>query len=261
MIIIIKCAETGLYLRQNNITLTMNKRKEKQRRRIIRISIVSLHVIIVLLLIHHFIFRPMFLDWGAPEQINRRAFSGDSLTNGVHHTRAVLIDATPEELWPWLNQIGQDRGGFYSYQWLENLFAADMSNVYTIKPEFQWPRQLGDTIWLANKDHYNGQGYQIIAEISDFKSIVMVGGADYARILRGEKASGSWAFYLYPEKGTGKTWLVARSSEGDMPIMKRLIRYFTYEVPHFIMEKKMLKSMKKLVESKPAHPTEVSTMR
>src|SRR5688572_30667939 len=88
----------------------MKKHKEKKSRRMMKISLISLHAIIVLLLIHHFIFRPMFLDWGAPEPISRHAFSGDSLTNGIHHTRAVLIDATPEELWPWLNQIGQDRG-------------------------------------------------------------------------------------------------------------------------------------------------------
>jgi hypothetical protein len=260
MMIIIKRKELDLYLRHTYITLTMNKRKEKKRRRIIRISIISLYAIVVLLFIHHLVFRPMFLDWGTPEPINRLAFSGDSFTNGTHHTRAILIDATQEELWPWLNQIGQDRGGFYSYQWLENLFAADMTNVNTIKPEFQWPRQLGDTIWLANKDHYNGQGYQIIAEITDYKSMVMVSGADYARIRNGEKASGSWAFYLYPEGDTDKTWLVARSSEGDISILQQFIRYFTFEVPHFIMEKKMLKSMKKLVERKPARATEIGMM-
>lgn len=238
----------------------MKKRAEKKRKRNFRIAIIAFHAAVVLLIVHHFIFRPMFLDWGAPESIQRQIFPGDSLTDGTHHTRAVLIDATPEELWPWLHQIGQDRGGFYSYQWLENLFAAEMSNVYEIKPEFQWPRQPGDTIWLATKDHYNGQGYQILAEVSAFKSMVMVGGDDYSKIRNGRKASGSWAFYLFPES-PDKTWLVARSSDGDLSAPERLIRYFTFEVPHYIMEKKMLKSIKKLAESRPLKMNEPRTMK
>jgi hypothetical protein len=209
--------------------------------------LMTLYAVAILLFCHHFIFRPIFLDWGSPESIRELAFSGDVFTEGTSHTRAVLIEATPEELWPWLIQVGQDRGGFYSYEWLEDLFMADMENVYEIKPEFQWPRQTGDTIWLANKEHYNGKGYQIVAESDPFKSLVMVGGEDYANIVKGGKASGSWAFYLYPQ-GPDKTWLIARSSEGDISFANRLSRYFTYEVPHFIMERKMLKSMKYLAE-------------
>lgn len=212
--------------------------------------LIFLYAVAVLLFCHHFIFRPIFLDWGAPESIRELSLSGDVFTDvpgKSYHTRAVLIEATPEELWPWLIQIGQDRGGFYSHEWLENLFRADMKNVSEIKPEFQWPRMQGDTIWLANKSRYNGQGYQIVAESIPFRSLVMVGAEDYARIQSGQKASGSWAFYLYPE-GADKTWLIARSSSGDIPFANQVLRYFTYEVPHFIMEKKMLKSMKFLAE-------------
>lgn len=209
--------------------------------------LILLYAVAVLLFCHHFIFRPIFLDWGAPEAIQKLSLSGDVFTDRTRHTRAVLIEATPDEVWPWLIQIGQDRGGFYSYEWLENIFRADMENVYKIRPQFQRPRQCGDTIWMANKQHYNGQGYQIVAETTPFKSLVMVGGDDYLKILKGQKASGSWAFYLHAEDRE-KTWLIARSSEGDIPFSNRLLRYFTYEVPHFIMERKMLKSIKYLVE-------------
>jgi hypothetical protein len=40
--------------------------------------------------------------------------------------RAVTIDAPVEDVWPWLAQIGQDRAGFYSYEWLENLAGCRM---------------------------------------------------------------------------------------------------------------------------------------
>ena len=57
----------------------------------------------------------------------------------------------------------------------------------------------GDTIWLANKRNYNGKGFQIVAEIIPNNSFVMVGGDDFNRIKRGDKAIGSWSIYLYPE--------------------------------------------------------------
>jgi len=206
-----------------------------------------LAVVAVITLLHHFVLRPWFLDWGAPKTIQSLALPGDKFTVDKGHTRAVLIKATPEEIWPWVVQLGQDRGGMYSYDWLENLIRADIHNIYELKEELQVPRQKGDTIWLANPDRYNGKGYQILATVIPNEAFVMVGGEDYGRILRGDKASGSWSIYLYPEN-KHFTWLIARSSGGDVPAGNRILRYFTYEVPHFIMEKKMLRTMKRLAE-------------
>lgn len=206
-----------------------------------------LGIVAVLAMVHHFILRPWFLNWGAPENIQSLVLPGDKLTTHKGDTRAVLIKATPEEIWPWIVQLGQDRGGMYSYTWLENLARADMRNVYELKEDLQDPRREGDTIWLANPDHYNGQGFQILAMVIPNEAFVMVGGEDYQRILQGEKALGSWSIYLYPEN-LHFTWLIARSSGSDFPAGNRVLRYFTYEVPHFIMEKKMLKTMKRLAE-------------
>jgi hypothetical protein len=47
-------------------------------------------------------------------------------------TRAITIRATLEQVWPWLVQIGQGRGGFYSYEWLESLFRMDIHNLQEI---------------------------------------------------------------------------------------------------------------------------------
>ncbi|GAA0246458.1 hypothetical protein ACFFQF_05480 [Haladaptatus pallidirubidus] len=44
-------------------------------------------------------------------------------------TRAITIDAPVEDLWPWVVQLGQGRGGFYSYDWLENLVGAGIHNA------------------------------------------------------------------------------------------------------------------------------------
>jgi hypothetical protein len=207
-----------------------------------------IYTLCVLWVFYHFFARPAILDWGANKELQDLKLSGDIFTNGERHTRAVLINARPEQIWPWLMQLGQERGGFYSHEWLENLFFADMKNVYAIKKEFQQPRHVGDTVWLANKEHYNGGGYQIIAEITPLSSYVMVSGPDFVRINEGQQASGSWAFYLYPQSDS-TTWFIARSSGAAESLGERVLRYFTFEVPHFIMEAKMLKTVKHLVET------------
>ena len=219
-------------------------RKFLSKRRLQILSVIS-----ILLICYHFMVRPIILDWGANQTLQELPLSGDTFTSGDRHTRAVLINAPPEKIWPWIVQIGQERGGFYSHQWLENLFFADMKNVYRIESKLQQPRSVGDTVWLANRERYHGGGYQVIAEITPARSYVMLGGSDFDRLQKGLKASGSWALYLYPQSDS-TTWFIARSSGGDISFGEKVLRYFTFEVPHFIMEIRMLNTIKRLTETK-----------
>ena len=66
-------------------------------------------------------------------------------------TRALTIDAPIAAVWPWLAQIGEDRGGFYSYSVLERAVGAHIQNANTVHPEWQ-DVHVGDTVWLAR--HY-----------------------------------------------------------------------------------------------------------
>jgi hypothetical protein len=63
-------------------------------------------------------------------------------------TRAITIEATPEQVWPWLVQWGQGRGGWYSYDWLENLFGFDIHTADRILPEHQ-NLAIGDPICMS----------------------------------------------------------------------------------------------------------------
>jgi hypothetical protein len=93
--------------------------------------------------------RPWLTHWGASRDERRRPLPGDELVRdpGIETTRAVTIDAPVEHVWPWLAQIGQDRGGFYSYEWLENLAGCELRNADRIRPEWQH-RQVGETVLL-----------------------------------------------------------------------------------------------------------------
>lgn len=93
--------------------------------------------------------RPWHMRWGATDSEVEAALPGDEF---VPHptwkaTHAISIDAPPEEVWPWIVQIGQDKGGFYSYTWLENAAGCHMRNADRIVPAFQQVA-VGDKVWL-----------------------------------------------------------------------------------------------------------------
>ena len=87
--------------------------------------------------------------WGLSAAEAERMFPGDDRVAQpkVGWTHAVTIDASADDVWPWVAQIGQAKGGFYSYQWLENLAGCNIHNADEINPEWRG-LELGDTIRL-----------------------------------------------------------------------------------------------------------------
>ena len=86
------------------------------------------------------ILRPWYSRWGATDAEVRALLPGDDLVPRprAQSTWAVTIDAPPDAVWPWLAQMGQDRAGFYTYEWFENvLLRLDIHNADRIVPEWQ----------------------------------------------------------------------------------------------------------------------------
>ena len=79
------------------------------------------------------------LHWGATTEESREPLPGDELIHdaGLVATRAITIEAVPEAVWPWVVQIGADRGGFYSYDRLENLAGCNLRSADSVVPEWQ----------------------------------------------------------------------------------------------------------------------------
>ncbi len=77
--------------------------------------------------------------WGFDRVSAARPLPGDEIvpTPQWGWTHGVEIDAPPDAVWPWVAQIGADRGGFYSYQWLENLAGCRVRNAERVHPEWQ----------------------------------------------------------------------------------------------------------------------------
>lgn len=94
--------------------------------------------------------RRYYRNWGATKEECKMALPGDELVKApaVQTTEAVSIDASVDEVWPWLVQMGQDRGGLYSFEALENLIRLRFRNAHRIHPE--WQRlDVGDAVRLA----------------------------------------------------------------------------------------------------------------
>jgi hypothetical protein len=73
------------------------------------------------LVAYRLLLQPWQHRWGATDQEVHRAMPGDDLIlDAASTTRAITIAAPPEQVWPWLVQLGYGRGGWYSYDWIDN---------------------------------------------------------------------------------------------------------------------------------------------
>ena len=181
--------------------------------------------------------RPWHSRWGSTDAELVAALPGDDVVPNAHSTiqHAVTIDASPEEVWPWLVQLGQDRGGFYSYDWLERLVGDDIHNADRIHPEWQTLRA-GDLVRATQPDYLGG-----------------VFGRDIGwRVVRVEPGrvlvlDGWGAFVLQPTDG-GTRFTVRTRGGGEPNVLLAPFGLLVFEPAHFIMERRMLLGIKERAE-------------
>lgn len=179
--------------------------------------------------------RPWQLKWGAIVEEVQAAMPGDDLVKNPTYisTRAITIDACPEEIWPWLVQLGQGRGGMYSYTWIENMGGLKMENAAQILPEYQHLAP-GDVIPLAP----NGAGPRV-QSIEPNRALVLEFDGGW-----------TWAFLLVPLDAR-HTRLVVRNrwSTAGMNLAARLFFLLVLDFGDFVMERKMMLGIKQRAES------------
>ncbi|HEY3017113.1 MAG TPA: hypothetical protein VGJ41_18500, partial [Nocardioides sp.] len=88
--------------------------------------------------------------WGMDAD-DDRTYPGDDLIDRPRWgwTHGIEVAAPADEVWPWIAQVGADRGGFYSYQWLENLAGCGLHNTDAVHPE--WAARTGGELVLHPK--------------------------------------------------------------------------------------------------------------
>lgn len=177
--------------------------------------------------------------WGATASEVARGLPGDELTVNptLLWTNATTINAPPENVWPWIAQLGDTRGGFYSYTFIENRVGALTGakeyhvvyvNANEIHPEWQNP-QVGEPI------------IQDSLKIRD----VMPGEYLLADSITPVPFLWVWGWFLEPVNDGMQTRLLVRfaievpATEPNNPVMK-----FMMSVGGFVMQQNMLQGIK-----------------
>ena len=191
----------------------------------------GLALALLIVALGYLMLRPTLLRWGATDADVAAALPGD--LDGLRWTRAVAIDASPAEVWPWLVQWGQGRGGWYSYDWLENLLGFDIHSASSILPEHQNPA-IGDPICLAN-----GVCFLNISVIEPERALVFQG------IDPDGNAFWSFTLSLTPIDAD-HTRLVLRESFAPGALPDAAL--YALEVADVVMEQKTLDTLKILAE-------------
>ncbi len=196
-----------------------------------------------------FLLRPRHLRWGATVAETAQTLPGDEFipTPRLNTTHAITIYAPVEHVWPWLVQIGQGRGGFYSYDWLENLLGLDIHSAERILPEHQGLK-VGDRIPLAP----NGFGIPVVL-LESKQMLVLHGDTRLDQAVRDMAVAGgylatTWGWYLQAlDRRT--TRLVERfRCDWNPSFANQVLMHVVMEPVSFIMERKMLLGIKERAE-------------
>ena len=196
----------------------------------------TLVIAVTIAVVYWFPVRRWMSRWGAASTDLTRVMAGDGLI--VHPTysctMAVIINAPPEHIWPWLVQMGYQRGGLYSYDWLDRLFGyLDRPSATRILPEFQH-LAVGDAIPLGR-----GPSWPVAAIEPDHALVLdmrNMGGIDWV-----------WQFGLYAVDER-RTQLVSRSRVRARTVSAQLLT-FAIEPAGFVMTRRMLIGLKQRAEA------------
>jgi hypothetical protein len=183
------------------------------------------------------VLHPWLMTWGSTPDEQAMVLPGDAEAPSTYLTRAITIDAPPTVVWPWLMQIGQDRAGFYSNDYLENLTGANIHNADVIRPEWQ-VRSVGDKIRMTTPEQtaIGGEATLLTVRILETERVyadvpgrfvLLPVGEQATRLLLREKLA-------IPER-SGWTWVI-------------------WDPMHFVMEQRMLQGIKERAEARPFVP-------
>jgi hypothetical protein len=179
------------------------------------------------------------LRWGTTDQESDEPLPGDDLIADpdVIATRAITVRATADRVWPWIAQLGQGRGGFYTYDFLENLVGCDIHSADRIHPEWQ-NVAVGDEVRLYP------EGPLDVAALEPGRSLVVRGGVPMGKTP--PPYDFTWAFVLR-EHPDGTTRLLVRERYAFTRRWAPLL-VEPAAVVSFVMSQKMLRGIRDRAE-------------
>jgi len=196
--------------------------------------------------------RPRLTGWGATDQELGGPFPGGEIVPDGERSgaMAVTIDAPPDQVWPWLVQLGGDRGGWYSWDRLDN---AGHPSARHVHPEWQ-DLAVGDHVKYRTRRHGTVDAWQVAA-LEPNRFLGLHGLSDLrGRPLDPEQprpsaySEGLWGFLLSELPG-GRTRLVISGYQAIRPRWLRGPVYsWLFPPVVWIMQARMLAVLKRNVE-------------
>jgi hypothetical protein len=185
--------------------------------------------------------RPVYVRWGTTAAERSARLPGDDLVRDAryHVDHGITINAPAESVWPWLAQLGQDRGGFYSYDWLERLFGDRIHNADRIHPEWQSIKS-GDLVRAVQPGYLGGRfgdlGWRV-AEVIPGRALVLE----------------NWgAFVVQPLDSVTSRFIVRTRGPGTSSLAGVVfgpLNVLMFEPTHFIMERGMMRGVRDRAEA------------
>lgn len=192
--------------------------------------------------------KPWQQQWGATEEERIVRLPGDELVTepAAQLTRVITIDAPPDRVWPWIVQLGADRGGFYSYDWLENLFGLMIHSADDVVADWQ-ELQVGDVVY-ASRDRT--AGWHVVDLRPNETLVLKVADVAAGRPLRRDeqlKWEFLWTFALRPT-ASGATRFLVRERVAFGSALTRMVMA-PVGVVSFVMTRRMMLGIKTRVEA------------
>ncbi len=190
---------------------------------------------LLVMLVHQFVIYLVYLKgyiskWGVTDEEANMQLPGDKLAKGVSGTRGIIINAPVEEVWKWVIQLGADRKGFFSFEFLERWmgyeFVKDDGNFAEDMPVGRViPASIDES---KSKITYNFK----IVEVEKFKYIVL----------------DPWGTFFFKKLDDSRTKLIVRTNAFSGNTIFEKLNNFIMEGAHYIMERRMLKGLKEVID-------------
>ena len=202
--------------------------------------------------------RPRMLRWGATDDEVADPFPGEDFVDGGTRsaTMAATIDAPPERVWPWLLQMGTDRGGWYSWDHLDNFGHKSADRLHE-----EWQDV---TVGSRMNGKADGSEFWEVVALEPERFLCLRMSLD----LKGRHfdpagerprffTDSTWGFQLKPLP-EGRTRLIVSGYWAFSPrFLKPVMSFFALEPSHWIMQTRQFTNLKRLAEGEELETAEL----
>lgn len=187
--------------------------------------------------------KPYIFTWGANDKEISMSMPGDHLAPFISSTRSISIEAPISDVWDWVIQLGADRGGFYSYWFIEKPLGYKYRETDRIEAKFK-DMEVGRVIKASLDPSMSFIEYNFpVVAVDPGKSFVLK----------------NWGCFLLNEVDSTRTRLIVRTHGQSLKGWTDYLDYFFMMPLHYLMERRMLIGIKLRSEVGPGEPFSSTT--